>query len=278
MEMSDMNAVVGLVFLTIGALLCFAGWPLYKLTVAISGFLAGGAIGTLIGNYLVSQSHTYSSDNQMMVIGLVALVTAIVGAWLAVALINVVAFFFGFVYFAAGTYLVLPLLGVRQSDSLGVVIVMGIVGGILAVVLLRLTVTLSTALNGAFLMTMGGQMYGFIPASDPALLVVLVLAALGIVVQYALWKPQQAPQMPASPATNMPLITPSATSRDQIVRQRRLDAIHRTGPSPPPSAGPAATMPSVTIGTRGERFCPQCGVQLSNTAVRFCNQCGSPLP
>jgi hypothetical protein len=254
-------------------------------TVAISGFVAGGAIGAFAGDYLVSQSSSYGSDTDLTIL-LIALISAVVTAWFAVKLINVVAFLLGFAYFAVGAGLIMVLQNADQDSILGAAVVMGIVGGILAVVLLRPTVTLSTALSGAALITLGAQTLGVLPADDSvALVAILVLAGLGVIIQYGLWKPQQAPQVPAGQPTGMHPPGPSTPSSPSPPAPLPGAA----SPSAPGAAGGTGSVTQIptppmgtslspdTTGTNGERFCPECGIQLDATSIRFCNQCGALL-
>ena len=247
--MSGVQTAIGLVFIAVGALFCFAGWPLYKMVVAISGFLTGSVVGAFIGEYLVRQPPSYGSGSDLAVL-LIALVTGIVAAWLAVKLIKAVAFLFGFAYFTTGTALVMELQGMDQNTTLVVALVMGVLGGILAIVALRFSVTLSTAFAGAFLITLGAQEFGLISNGDMALVVILALAVLGFATQYGIGtstEPAQATahQTSAAHFTNATLI-PGSTL-------------------PPPDAAE-------------ERFCPDCGIQLSAADTQFCRQCGATLP
>lgn len=280
--MSEVQAIMGLLFIAVGALFCFAGWPLYKVTVAITGFLIGGAIGAFVGDYLVSQSSGYGSSTEMTVL-LIALITAVVAAWLAVKLINVVAFLFGFAYFAVGTGLVMEMQRVDQDTILVLAVVMGIVGGILAVVALRFSVTLSTAITGAILITLGAQTFDLIRSDEVALVAILALAVLGFAIQYGVRIPHEPAQAPAgqlstadsthstpapSPSAPAPgAATASASGAAAGAGSAQAEAMLPAGSSSSPDADE----------TSDERFCPDCGVQLHETATRFCNQCGAPL-
>lgn len=279
--MSEIQAIMGLLFIAVGALFCFAGWPLYRVTVAISGFLIGGAIGAFVGEYLVSQSPSYGSGSDLTVL-LIALMTAVITAWLAVKLISVVAFLFGFAYFAVGTGLVMELQGANQDVILAAAFVMGIIGGILAVVALRFSVTVSTALTGALLITVGAQEFGLVPSDEVALVAILALAVLGFAIQYGIHISHEPAQAPAggssaadstgsSPAPSSPASLPGAAASASSAAgmgSAQAGAISPTGSSPSPDDDK----------TNGERFCPDCGIQLDATATRFCNQCGAALP
>ena len=282
--MSEVQATMGLLFIAVGALFCFAGWPLYKVTVAITGFLIGGAIGAFVGDYLVSQSSGYGSSTEMTVL-LIALITAVVAAWLAVKLINVVAFLFGFAYFAVGTGMVMEMQRVDQDTILVLAVVMGIVGGILAVVALRFSVTLSTAITGALLITLGAQQFNLVSTDEIALVMILALAVLGFIVQYGVKISPETSQAPAAgqtPPADATKSSPTPGPPAQLPGPAPFsasDAAVGPGSAKAGVALPMESSPAPDVeGAGEERFCSDCGVQLHQTATRFCNQCGAPLP
>lgn len=181
--MSEIQTILGFVFVASGILLCSSGWPLYKVTVATSGFLTGGGIVILVGDYLVIQPSNASSERDWTIL-LMALVAGILVAWLALELINVLAFLFGFVYSATGTALVMTWQEVGQGIVLPVALVMGLIGGGLAIIAQQFAVMLGTAIVGALLITLGVQQLSLISADELALTMFLALAVAGFCLQY----------------------------------------------------------------------------------------------
>jgi Domain of unknown function (DUF4203) len=127
-----------------GAVSCFAGYRLFKVVLAIYGFILGAGLAS---------SAMGSSNTVGMVIA--ALVGGVVGA-----LIMVFAYFVGIALVGAGLGALIVHVGwgyVRTGDPPAVaVIVMSVLGAIGAMILQRYVIVVATAFGGAWTMILGG--------------------------------------------------------------------------------------------------------------------------
>jgi len=127
-----------------GAVSCFAGYRLFKLVLAIYGFILGAGLAS---------SAMGASNTVGMIVA--ALAGGIVGA-----LILVFAYFIGIALVGAGLGALVAHVGwgyVRAGDPpVLAVIVMALVGAIGAMVLQRYVIVIATAFGGAWTMILGG--------------------------------------------------------------------------------------------------------------------------
>jgi hypothetical protein len=127
-----------------GALSCFAGYKLFKITLAIYGFI----IGAMVTSSLMGSSNTTGM-----------IVAAIVGG-LAGSLLLVFAYFIGIALVGAGLGALVAHLGwgyVGSGEPPPVlVIVLSIVGSLGAMVLQRYVIIVATAFGGAWTVIVGG--------------------------------------------------------------------------------------------------------------------------
>jgi uncharacterized protein DUF4203 len=127
-----------------GAVSCFAGYRLFKLVLAIYGFILGAGLAS---------SAMGASNTIGMVIA--ALVGGVVGA-----LILVFAYFVGIALVGAGLGALVVHVGwgyVRVGDPPAVaVIVMAVLGAIGAMLLQRYVIVVATSFGGAWTMILGG--------------------------------------------------------------------------------------------------------------------------
>ena len=126
-----------------GALACFAGYRLFKITLAIYGFIFGA---------MLASSTMGVSNTPGMIIA--AIVGGLVGA-----LVLVFAYFVGIALAGAGLGAVVAHLGwtaVRPGDPPpALVIVLAILGAIGAMLLQRYVIVVATAFGGAWTMLVG---------------------------------------------------------------------------------------------------------------------------
>lgn len=126
-----------------GALSCFAGYRLFRVVLAIYGFILGGSIA----------SSTLAATNTTG-----QLVAWVVGGF-AGALILVLAYFVGIALIGAGLGAFLAQLGWSYFGSgdppPALVIVLAIVGAIGAMVLQRYVIIVATAFGGAWTLLLG---------------------------------------------------------------------------------------------------------------------------
>ena len=172
-----------------GLLDCFFGYRIFKLTIAV----LGGVTGALLGHALAT---VLALDSTGLIAG--AVVGGLVGAGLAFLLYLAAVFLAGF-----GFGLILGILLLSMFDHMVAVIgglVLGVVGGLVAVKLQQALIVLSTALLGAFRAVLAlayflngtDWLYHYRqPAQIPALLdgqgwmfpSILILAAIGVIAQ-----------------------------------------------------------------------------------------------
>jgi hypothetical protein len=165
----------------VGLLLLVLGRRLYWLFVAGVGFLYGLKLAPLL---MPEQSET--------VFVIVALVLALVGALVAVIATKLVL---GIVGFAAGGGIAVLLLGNLGIDSsvvtLAAFLIAGLIGAVLLLVLFDWTLIVLSSLAGASLIvTSVERLLQIPPVAGTAL--VLVLAAVGALIQAGLWRRRRA--------------------------------------------------------------------------------------
>lgn len=128
----------GLISILFGLLSCFFGWRVFRLVLTIAGFLGGFALGASLA--------PVDQQTLQLVYGLVA---GIVGAVLAYVLFAIGVFVAG-----AGLGIVVggaigTLLGATNEVTLIIVVVCLVAGGLIALVLQKLMIIISTAFSGA---------------------------------------------------------------------------------------------------------------------------------
>ena len=127
----------------VGLLVCFAGYRLVKLTLALIGFIAGASGGWALGLALAPNNPT------------LALICALV-AGVIVAILCVWLFYFGVFILGASAGAVVAAAVFRATgfpvEAL-LILVVALVFGIIALVLQKLMIILSTAFSGSYLVT-----------------------------------------------------------------------------------------------------------------------------
>src|SRR5437773_1125118 len=127
-----------------GALACFAGYRLFRLVLAIYGFI----LGALLASSLVGVTNTPGM-----------IVAALVGGAIG-AVILVFAYFVGIALVGAGLGALIAHVGwgyVRSGDPPAVtVIVLAVLGAVGAMLLQRYVIVVSTAFGGAWTIIVGG--------------------------------------------------------------------------------------------------------------------------
>jgi len=127
-----------------GAIACFAGYRLFRLVLAIFGFLFGA----------------WAASSMMGVTNTIGMLVAAMLGGLAGALILVFAYFVGIALVGAGLGALVVHLGwgyVRVGDPPAVaVIVMAVLGAIGAMLLQRYVIVVATSFGGAWTMILGG--------------------------------------------------------------------------------------------------------------------------
>ncbi len=164
--------------LILGSIFCFLGWPIFRPSIALQGFIIGAYFGMRF-----AQAAGYGSS-QVTVVALAALVGLIL-AGVALSLIGVYAFLYGFLL----GFWSMIFLGLNGADVVSVTIlapIVGIIAGFVVVRYLDLGVIVVTAFFGASLVVEALQQMGRLPPIGSSTAVTVGLAMLGILVQYAI--------------------------------------------------------------------------------------------
>ncbi|MCW5848556.1 MAG: DUF4203 domain-containing protein [Anaerolineae bacterium] len=160
--------------LLLGAIYCFAGWPLYRVLIAVTGFLVG---------YSLASPYAAAVFQRPLVALLAAAVVGLLVGWLAVRFITGLAFLYGFVLGGYGAWVYLGRLDWQPLLVLVLALIVGSLVGLLAANLLRLGIIVGTAFVGASLLLDGARAFQFSPPPGLHLLVLLGLTALGALAQ-----------------------------------------------------------------------------------------------
>ncbi len=188
--MDDLTLVVtALFFIGFGLVDCFFGYRIFRLVLSIIGFIIGASIGLAL-----------TAESAQLTQILVALVGGLIGAVLMNALYFLGVVIAGALLGALAVNLLLAALGVEPN---AVFLVIGaVIGGVVALVLNKLTIILSTAFSGAAGIIYGLSLLipslgGFDPMGalsrinaergEPSLILVvawIILGVAGVGVQY----------------------------------------------------------------------------------------------
>ncbi len=192
------DVLLGVVLIVIGTLSLFFGWQFFRLILALVGLTYGAAIGSLIANSIAP------SEPSLALI--LAVIVGLLLAILAGVLWSLAIYSAGAFLGAAVGLLLAPSLGATGIPQLVIVLGAAFLGLLLAIMLRKTIVILATAVNGAGLVMYGvslfvpslrvvqfanGEMQIVSDASSLAMLILLVLAILGFVVQFnnsATWR------------------------------------------------------------------------------------------
>jgi len=141
------------VFLLVGIAYCFFGYRIVKIILAILGFVTGGAAGGALGA-IVGGAGMGSQEAAVLFAVVGVLLGGIIGAVLFVLLYFVGIFLLGFGLGAMLTAAVFAAAGTNPDQVVGIVAIVGIAGGVLALFLQRIIIILSTATSGAAMIVM----------------------------------------------------------------------------------------------------------------------------
>ena len=139
--------IVTLVAIILGLLNCFFGYRLFKVMLAIYGFVLGAIFGAIIGGGLANGNT-------------VAIIVAGLGGGLLGAGLMVAFYFLGvFVVGAAAGALLAGSIGTALGVDLPtlVVVIVAVIVGLIALALQRVVIILATAFSGAWLVIEGGM-------------------------------------------------------------------------------------------------------------------------
>jgi hypothetical protein len=184
------NYATVLVAIAAGILICFWGYRMLKLTLGILGAIVGASCGWTLGLSL--------APGNTVIALMCAVLGAAVGAGLCIWLFFVGIFLLGA---SAGTALATALFnGLGQQPQPLVVLIVAVMFGVIAILVQKFMIVLSTAFSGSYLLVAGILQFvsgGAVPLwVDPlqqpptgvlgpgALIAWIVIGAVGAVVQF----------------------------------------------------------------------------------------------
>lgn len=143
MDQGIFNLIIGFSIIT-GVIQCFFGYRLFKIILALTGFLVGGALGASIG-FAISQ--------ETAVALLAGIVGGFIGAALLVALYYVGVFLIG--VFLGGILGMVLYAMVNSEPQPAVVLILAIIAGVVALIFQRVMIILSTGFGGSWSIVTG---------------------------------------------------------------------------------------------------------------------------
>ncbi len=134
-----MPGISGVLLVVLGALVCFLGYRLLRVTLGLAGFAAGAFLGFLLAGRVIHASPVF--------VLVIAVVGGIVGAVLAAVLYKVGVFLLG----ATGGMFLAGVASMALSAHPNVLIIVaaGVVAGVVTLLVQKFLVSLLTALLGA---------------------------------------------------------------------------------------------------------------------------------
>lgn len=317
-EISTSTLIVGaIISILIGIAFCFFGYRIFRILLAILGFIAGAAAGVAAVTAILVQQGTTTGQTLYLIIG--GLVGGIIGAVLLYFLYIVGVFLLGAALGAILAAAIVPMLTNDRTALTVAVIGLGLVGGVLAIILQRVLIIIATSFSGAQAIVSGvtllinprrglplatgpisGQLQGLTapaPAMDTiALIAWLVLAIAGMVVQFV-WtgkkkpKPAAAGAVPygvpvgGTPQVNVTVTQQYGTPAPAYQPPAPPPVVVQTPPQPVPVPTPiivqAPDRAVPVISAPEQPALPSATPPAEPGAVsemgRFCPNCGQPL-
>lgn len=262
-ELAGVLQAIGGIMLVCGLINALFGYKLFKLVLAIAGFLTGTAIGAIAALFIGK------GDLNGGVVLLCALVGGIIGAVLAVVLHRLG------VFLAVGATAFILLL--VPTENVPVSLVLGIVCGIIGAILEKYAIIVSTGLSGGSLAARG---IGFMVqlSSGATTIIGLLISACGIAFQ--LWMELSKPAAAAGAATAVAAAQP----RPQPQSQPQPGAAVPAAAVLPASAPVEQNVPHCSncgcVLSAGASFCPSCGHKVAEEPSEkrvFCGKCGAEM-
>lgn len=191
-EIDKIIWLIKLLSIGLGIINCFFGYKYFKFIIALNGFVFGSIIGGILG--LIGAMYLELSDEIIAVIILTGLLCGTVTEAIAYSAYKFGVFIMVFSITFVGTFALLfsdisafKLLFLDEKDLLGYAFISlipaSIVGGI-AVLLIKPTVILTTAISGAYEIAWG--ICTLINAESLCIIATVVLAVIGISIQFSI--------------------------------------------------------------------------------------------
>lgn len=189
-EINEIMWIIGLLSICFGAVNCFFGYKLYKLVIALNGFVFGSIIGGILG--LIGVMYLEISDDTVAVIVFTGLICGAISSFIAFSTYKLGVFMMNFfiVFVASLAFLLsdmsaFELLFIDESELLGYVISASIpafIAGVVAVIFIKPSVILTTAVSGAYEIARG--IGTIMDDNNFCFIAAVILAIIGIAVQF----------------------------------------------------------------------------------------------
>ena len=175
-----------------GAIINFVGWGLYRLSLKVSGVVLGVIVGVLIGMFIIT-SRPSLQDYSVIIFPLSVLILGIIGQ-IFMKKLNMVAMFVigaAVMIIVGEKFLDSYLMGLidkfmstgsKQFEQIVLHIILGILGGILAVILQKYIFILATSIIGSLIV------YNGLGLKEESLTVFIIILILGIASQIGLFR------------------------------------------------------------------------------------------
>lgn len=254
-EISTTTLIVGaIVSILIGIAFCFFGYRIFRILLAILGFLGGALAGVAAAQAIMLAQETAGNPTLYLILG--GVIGGIIGAVLLYFLYIVGIFLLGASLGAILAAAIVRLLTNDQTALTVAVIGLGLLGGILAIVLQRVLIIIATSFSGAQAIVSGvtillnprqglplatgpiSSQFQGITAPAPTMNIValvawLVLAIAGMVVQFA-WTGKKKPKPAAAGAVPYGVPVGGTPQVNVTVTQYGTPAPAYQPPTPPP--------------------------------------------
>lgn len=222
-EIDKIIWIIKLLSIGLGIINCFWGYKYFKFIIALNGFMFGSIIGGILG--LIGAMYLELSDEIIAVTIFTGLICGAVSAIIAYSVYKFGVFIMVFSITFVGTFALLlsdisvfKLLFLDEKDLLGYAFISlipaSIVGGI-AVLLIKPTVILTTAISGAYEIA-----WGIFNDDSLCIIATVFLAAIGIAIQFSInnntsTKPTAIPCTVKPKYDTTPDITDTSTAYDE---------------------------------------------------------------
>ncbi len=215
-EVAGGALIIGaIISILIGIAFCFFGYRIFRILLAVLGFIAGALAGVAVAQLIMAAQETVANPALYLILG--GLIGGVIGAVLLIFLYVVGIFLLGAALGALLAYAITPALTSDQTALIVAVILLGLIGGVLALVLQRALIIISTSFSGAWTIVSGfslllsprrglamgpisGRLQGITAPTAAmttstiiSLVAWIVLAIAGMVVQFA-WTGKKKPK------------------------------------------------------------------------------------
>ena len=144
MPIPNIYSLITLFGIIFGAVQCYFGYHLFKITLGITGFIVGGGLAVALS------SSIYPNESIPLIAGLVG---GVIGATLSITLYYVGIFFIGALFGGIIGSTCLSAMG--HDPNTAVIVIAVTITGILALIIQKYMIIISTSFAGAWLIVAG---------------------------------------------------------------------------------------------------------------------------